>query len=123
MAIKILVVDDEIHIARILKLTFERAGYEVVLAHDGREALDMVQRERPALVILDLQLPVIDGRTVCAAIKKDERTRTIPVVILSAGDLSAERAAGQLAADLFIEKPFNTASLLDRISGLLKAVG
>jgi len=122
MAVKILIVDDELLIARILRLTFERAGYEVAIAHDGEEALRLVRKEHPALVILDLQLPVIDGYGVCAMIKEDERTRAIPVVILSGRDISAARARGQLAADLFVQKPFNTTILLEKVSGLLRAV-
>jgi DNA-binding response OmpR family regulator len=122
MAVKILIVDDDLLIARILKLTFERAGYEVALAHDGEEALRLVRKEKPALMILDLQLPVIDGYRVCAMVKEDERTRAIPIVILSGKDLSAARERGDLAADLYVEKPFNTTILLDKVSGLLRAV-
>jgi len=123
MAIKILVVDDEVHIARILQLTLEQAGYAVALAFDGREALELLRKERPSLVILDLTLPVLDGYEVCAMIKEDERTRAIPVIILSARDLSNERIKKPFTADLFMEKPFNTAILLEKISGLLRAAG
>lgn len=123
MAFKILVVDDEEHLARIVKLTLERAGYEAVCAYDGSEALEIARRERPSLVILDLTLPVIDGCQVCSALKGDERTKSIPVIILSGRDLSAARTKPPAPADLFIEKPFNTRLLLARISELIRAAG
>jgi two-component system alkaline phosphatase synthesis response regulator PhoP len=119
MALKILVVDDEVHLAKILQFTLERAGYEVVLAYDGEEALELVKRERPALVILDLMLPVLDGYKVCGKLKGDDRTKSIPVIILSARDLSREPIEEPITANLFIEKPFNSENLLERISDLL----
>ncbi|MDD4857791.1 MAG: response regulator [Candidatus Krumholzibacteria bacterium] len=119
MALKILVVDDEVDLARILQLTLESAGYEVILAYDGEEALRMALLEHPALVILDLMLPVIDGARVCSILRKDERTKSMPVIILSARNLEFERFDEPIAASLFIEKPFDSKMLLERVSGLL----
>lgn len=120
MASKILIVDDEIHLAKILQFTLQHAGYSTLLAHDGREAMDLIEEERPDLVMLDLMLPVIDGYKVCNQIKQDDRLKNIPVIILSARDLEREKPDEPITADLFIEKPFNTEDLLNDISELLE---
>jgi two-component system sensor histidine kinase/response regulator len=120
MAGTILIVDDEIHLAKIIQLTLEHAGYETLLAFDGEEALEMVRSSRPALVILDLMLPVLDGYKVCNRIKDEEATKYIPVIILSARDLSTERLDEPITADLFMAKPFDSAILLKEISELLR---
>jgi DNA-binding response OmpR family regulator len=123
MPAKILVVDDEVHLVKIVQLTLERAGYDVVCAYDGGEALEMARREKPSLVLLDLTLPVIDGLRVCTMLKEEEPTKSIPIIVLSARDLSVERARESVPADLFVEKPFNTIVLLEKIASLLKAAG
>ena len=119
MSEKILIVDDEVHLARILQFTLEKAGYEVVTAYDGKEALDRAVEQRPDLVILDLMLPVLDGYKVCNILKTNEDFRDVPVIIVSARDLEQERLEEPLNADLFIEKPFNSIELIERISELL----
>jgi DNA-binding response OmpR family regulator len=120
MAPKILIADDEVHLARILQLTLERAGYETIVAYDGEEALKKTREEHPELVILDLMLPLLDGYKVCRRLKCDEGTKSIPVIILSARDLSRAELDEPMMADLFMEKPFNSTVLLERISNLLK---
>ena len=117
---KIMIVDDEMHLARILQFTLEHAGYEVVTAYDGREALDSMDREDPDLVILDLMLPVVDGYKVCNMMKNGDRFRETPVIILSARDFSREKLDEPLNADLLMEKPFNTEYLLEEIARLLE---
>jgi DNA-binding response OmpR family regulator len=116
---KIMIVDDEMHLARILQFTLEHAGYDVVTAFDGKEAIDALEREEPDLVILDLMLPVVDGYKVCNLIKKGEQFRDIPVIILSARDFDREELDEPLNADLLMEKPFNTEHLLEEISKLI----
>ena len=116
---KIMIVDDEMHLARILQFTREHAGYDVVTAFDGREALDSLERELPDLVILDLMLPVVDGYKICNIMKSGERFRDIPVIILSARDFGREELDEPLRADLLMEKPFNTEHLLGEIARLL----
>lgn len=120
MARKILIADDEVHLVKILQLTLERAGYETIIAYDGGEALKKAREERPELVILDFLLPVLDGYKVCRMLKSGELTKSIPVIILSARDLSRGAIDEPIAADFFMEKPFNSTVLLDRISNLLK---
>lgn len=119
MSKKILIVDDEVHLARILQFTFERVGYEVDTAYDGREALDKIRHDRPDLVILDLMLPVIDGYKVCNMLKEDSVFNTLPIIILSARDISTEPLDEPIRADLFIAKPFNTNNLIDSVSELI----
>ena len=119
MKAKILVVDDEMQLAKIIQLTLEHAGFETLLAFDGKEALEMVRSLQPDLVILDLMLPIRDGYRVCNRIKCEEATKHIPVIILTARDLSRERLAEPIAADLFMAKPFDSATLIERISELI----
>jgi two-component system response regulator VicR len=116
MSRKIMIVDDEMHLARILQFTLQHAGYEVITAFDGQEALESYEREHPDLVILDLMLPVIDGYKVCNKIKDNG---AVPVIILSARDFEKERLEEPVRADLLMEKPFNTEHLLEEISRLL----
>lgn len=118
---KILVVDDEVHLAKILQFTLGHAGYEVTLAFDGQEALEAFDREEPELVILDLMLPLIDGYKVCNRIKEGARS-DVPVIILSARDLEREKIEEAVKADLLMQKPFNVELLLDEIARLLLPV-
>jgi len=120
---RILVVDDEVHLARILQFTLEHGGYEVSTAFDGEEAVDLIKKENPDLVILDLMLPRLDGYKVCNMIKKDERLKDTPVIVISARDLSNERIDESIEADLFVEKPFNTGKLLGDVARLLENSG
>ena len=115
---KILIVDDEVHLARILQFTLEHAGYEIETAFDGREALDKVSEFSPDIVLLDLSLPVIDGYEVCREIKDCEETKEISVVVLSARDIVREGVEKPLNADVIMEKPFNTENLLLELSKL-----
>jgi DNA-binding response OmpR family regulator len=120
MAPRILIVDDEMYLAKILQFSFEHEGYEVIVAHDGRQALDIARREHPALVILDLMLPEIDGYRVCNTLKADPEFRDVSIVIISARDLARERIDGKICADRFIEKPFDVGSLVDTVAELLR---
>ena len=119
MSYKVLIVDDEVHLAKILQFTLRHAGYEALLAHDGREALEAVKRETPDLILLDLMLPVMDGYKVCNVLKDDQRYASIPVIILSARDLNNEKLESPVRADLFMGKPFNTENLLSEVSRLI----
>jgi DNA-binding response OmpR family regulator len=116
---KILIVDDEVHLARILQFTLEHVGYEVMTAYDGVEAIEIARSQRPDLVILDLMLPVMDGYKVCNILKNDDDFKELPIIILSARDLKRECIEEPLQADLFMEKPFNTGILIEKISELL----
>jgi two-component system, OmpR family, alkaline phosphatase synthesis response regulator PhoP len=119
MAARILIVDDEVHLARILQFALERSGYEVTLAFDGNEALEIAKREKPALVILDLMLPGIDGYKVCNMLKHDAQFEGVSVILMSARDMEKERIEEELTADRFIAKPFDIGYLLDCVSELV----
>ncbi|UCF05034.1 MAG: response regulator [bacterium] len=119
MSRKILIVDDEVHLARILQFTLEHEGYTVITAFDGKEAIEKTMHENPDLVILDLMLPILDGYRVCNILKNDDRFKKLPIIILSARDLAREPIEEPISADHFMEKPFNTGRLLAKISELL----
>ncbi len=117
---RILVVDDEEDLGRILKFALVAAGHEVLLATDGAEGLKLAREAGPDLILLDLMLPKIDGYKVCRMLKFDERYRTIPVVILSARTQESDKEmAKSTGADLFITKPYNLEEILQTIDRLL----
>jgi DNA-binding response OmpR family regulator len=113
----ILAVDDDPKIVRLVRAYLEREGYSVVEAFDGRSALAAIDEHRPALVILDLMLPEIDGLAVVRAVR--ERSDT-PIIILSARGTTADRIAGLgLGADDYLPKPFSPAELVLRVGRVL----
>jgi DNA-binding response OmpR family regulator len=123
MPAKILIVDDEVHLARIIQFTLEHEGFEVITAFDGEEALSAANEHHPDLIILDLMLPAIDGYRVCNMLKDREEFASVPIMILSARDLANERIEEPVRADHFMSKPFNTENLLDTVSDLLAGCG
>lgn len=115
----ILVVDDDAKIAQLVRVYLEREGYRVIAAHDGNAALAALALDEPALVILDLMLPEVDGMAILRAIRRRDRT---PVVILSARGAAQDRIAGLLdGADDYVAKPFSPAELVLRVQRLLRA--
>jgi two-component system phosphate regulon response regulator PhoB/two-component system alkaline phosphatase synthesis response regulator PhoP len=117
----LLVIDDEPDIARLINKIFERRGYRILVATDGEEGLARSFAELPDLVLLDINLPGLDGWEVCRRIKEDARTRGIPVLLMSAGHdnlREAERAL-QLGASEFIIKPFVREVLIHNVERLL----
>ena len=117
----ILVVDDDVKIVRLVRTYLERAGYRVVEATDGRSALAAIALEMPALVVLDVMLPEVDGLAVLRAVRRTDRT---PVIILSARGLVDDRIAGLTAgADDYLPKPFSPAELVLRVERILERTG
>src|SRR5579862_4159438 len=113
MAKKILAVDDERHIVRLVQVNLERAGYKVVTAYDGKEALDKVQSERPDLIVLDVMMPYMDGFEVLQTLKKNPATRELPVIMLTAKAQDADVFRGwQSGVDCYLTKPFNPMELI-----------
>ena len=104
----ILVVDDEPDIIRIVARTLEARGHRVTSARDGIEALGVLHRDRPDLVLLDLDLPHLDGREVCRRLKQDHATASIPIVMMTAAYPSLEdaRRGIELGAAEYVVKPF-----------------
>jgi DNA-binding response OmpR family regulator len=117
----ILVVDDDVKIVRLVRMYLERAGYRVIEATDGRSALSAIALEAPALVILDIMLPEVDGLAVLRAVRRTDRT---PVIILSARGLTDDRITGLGAgADDYLPKPFSPAELVLRVQRILERTG
>jgi CheY-like chemotaxis protein len=116
----VLLVEDEEQLRRVMKDLLEREGYRVAEARDGVQALDQVDRFAPDVIILDLNLPGIDGYSVLAQLRSRSATRTIPVVVLTAkGDEDNEVRVFELGADDFITKPFRARALSARIEAVL----
>lgn len=125
MARKILVCDDETAIVRLLQANLEQAGYVVVVARDGKEALSKLETEHPDLAILDIMMPYVDGFGVLQEIRKSPATRDLPVILLTARSSDADTLRGwQEGADSYLTKPFNPKELLtfvERIFGAEEA--
>jgi two-component system response regulator VicR len=118
MSARILIVDDEPPIVDVLVYNLRRANYEVLVARDGQEALDVAQREQPDLIILDLMLPVLDGLEVCRALR---RQRDIPIIMLTARDGEIDRVVGlEMGADDYVVKPFSVRELMARVKSVLR---
>ncbi|MDF2441099.1 MAG: two-component system, OmpR family, alkaline phosphatase synthesis response regulator PhoP [Abditibacteriota bacterium] len=110
---KILAVDDERHIVRLVQINLQKEGYEVVTASNGREALEKVQSERPDLIVMDVMMPEMDGFEALETLKANEATAGIPIIMLTAKAQDADVFSGwQKGADLYLTKPFNPAELL-----------
>jgi len=120
MSTKILVVDDEAPIIEVLRYNLRRAQYEVLVAWDGQQALDVARRERPDLIILDLMLPQLDGIEVCKILRRE---CDVPIIMLTARDEEGDRGVGlELGADDYVVKPFSVRELLARVKNVLRRV-
>jgi DNA-binding response OmpR family regulator len=118
---KILVVDDEADLVSVLRFGLEVEGFEVISASDGEQGLSLARETNPALMLLDLMLPKLDGYKVCRALKFDERYRTMPIFILSARSGEDDRRlALEMGADAFITKPYEMKELVARIRTRLR---
>lgn len=117
---KILVVDDEPMIVMTLSIRLKAAGYEVVTAQDGEEALTQAYAEKPDLVLLDVMMPKKNGFEVCRILKEDESMKHVPVVICTAKGSDADKMEGVMArADAYIIKPFDVANLMETVTQCL----
>lgn len=118
---KILVVDDETDILTLLEYNLEKAGFKVISADDGPDAIDITKRERPDLIILDIMLPSMEGTEVCKILKSGDATRHIPIIMLTAKGEEVDRVVGfELGADDYITKPFSPRELILRVKAVLK---
>jgi DNA-binding response OmpR family regulator len=118
---KILVVDDEDALVRLIQLQLKFEGYQVITAYDGLEALEKVVSEKPDLVVLDIMMPKVDGWVVCHSIKSNTDTKNIRVIILTAMTQFMSRFKGLYVfqAELYMSKPFDLEALSTNISKLL----
>lgn len=118
---KILVVDDEEHILELIKFNLESAGYQVVTAENGEDALRLCSEEKPDLVLLDIMLPGIDGLEVCRRLKSQKETMLIPIIMITAKGEEVDKIIGlELGADDYITKPFSVRELVARVKALLR---
>jgi two-component system phosphate regulon response regulator PhoB len=118
---KILVVDDEPDALEILGFKLKEAGFIPLFAKDGARALTVARDERPALIVLDLMLPEIDGLEVCKILRRDQATAAIPILMLTARAAEMDRVLGlELGADDYVTKPFSPRELILRIKKLLQ---
>jgi DNA-binding response OmpR family regulator len=120
---KILVVDDEPDIVRVVVRIMEARGHQVVTATDGPGALDVAETESPDVIILDLNLPRLDGFEVCRRLKSGERTKHIPVVMMTAAYITVADAdrGTKIGADEYVVKPFLREVLVHNVERLLPA--
>ena len=118
---RIAVVDDEDSIRELLRFNLQKAGYDVIEASDGAEAVRLITNELPDLVLLDIMLPAMDGFEVCRQLKADSAASRIPVIMLTARDEEIDKVLGlELGADDYIAKPFSVRELMARIKAVLR---
>lgn len=121
---KVLVVDDDPSIVELIRINLEMQGHQVLTAPDGVQGLALAQQELPALMILDLMMPGVDGYTVCQRLRKNEATLNIPVLMLTALGMLEDKVKGfDAGADDYLVKPFEIPELLVRVRALLRRSG
>jgi DNA-binding response OmpR family regulator len=120
MSLKILVADDEPNIVISLEYLMKREGYTVLVARDGQEALDMIARDRPDLVLLDVMMPKKSGFEVCQAVRASEALQATKILMLTAKGRDTDLAKGlALGADAYMTKPFSTRELAAKVAEML----
>jgi DNA-binding response OmpR family regulator len=117
----IVVIEDEKDILEIIEYNLLRNGYQVSTAMDGMSGLDLVRREQPDLVLLDLMLPKLSGEEICRRLKSESETRTIPIIMVTARQEESDIVSGlDLGADDYVTKPFSTKELIARVQSVLR---
>jgi two-component system, OmpR family, alkaline phosphatase synthesis response regulator PhoP len=117
----ILIVEDEPEIADLIRFHVEREGFTAKAVHSGKIAMDVIARDRPTLIVLDLMLPDLDGLEVCRRLKWNEQMRQIPVLIVSAKGEESDVVAGiELGADDYVTKPFSPKVLMARLKNIIR---
>ena len=115
---KILVADDDLNICELLRLYLEKEGFEVVMAHDGEEAVAKFESEKPSLILLDIMMPKLDGWQVCRQIRQKS---DCPIIMLTAKGETFDKVLGlELGADDYVVKPFDTKEIVARIKAVLR---
>ena len=118
---KVLIVDDEVDVVEVVTVLLEHEGYQIMKAYDGKEALEIVEKETPDLIILDIMMPEIDGVEVCRRLRQRDELKEVPIVMFSA-KLSAidKKESFDAGADGFISKPFNARGFIAGIKTYLE---
>ncbi len=118
---RILVVDDEVCIRELVHYNLEKAGYQVECQGDGLKAFQRIMDDPPGLLILDLMLPGMDGLEICRHLRQNEKTRNLPVIMLTAMTEEIDRVVGlEIGADDYLTKPFSPRELVARVKSLLR---
>ena len=118
---KILIIEDDEHIIELLKFNVENNGYSVMTATDGHDGLEKALNELPDLILLDLMLPGIDGIDICNKLKNKDRTKAIPIIMLTAKGHESDKILGlELGADDYMTKPFSVRELMTRIKVVMR---
>jgi len=119
-SIKVLVIDDSNTIRRSAEMFLRQAGFEVILAEDGFDALAKISDHQPKVIFVDIMMPRLDGYQTCALIKQNPKLRATPVIMLSSKDGVFDRARGRLAgSDRYLTKPFTKEALIDTVNQYL----
>jgi DNA-binding response OmpR family regulator len=120
---QILLVDDDKELLAALEVKLQKEGYQIDTAPDGEVALEKIRANLPDLVILDVNMPRMNGMDVCKALRSDDRTRDLAVIMLTARDDEVDRILGlEFGADDYVTKPYNPRELILRVKGLLKRI-
>ncbi|MFL2799013.1 MAG: phosphate regulon transcriptional regulator PhoB [Paracoccaceae bacterium] len=118
---KILVVEDEPNQVELIEFNLNSEGYEVIVAQDGEEALDLAEEENPDLILLDWMLPKVSGIEVCRQLRRSKMTREIPIVMLTARSEESDKIRGlDIGADDYITKPYSIKELLARVRAAMR---
>ena len=121
---RVLIVDDDPDIQRLVSYNLSQAGFQVTTAVSGRLALDTVQKHPPDLIILDVMLPDIDGLEVCRSLRQRDNSRRIPVIMLTARTEEIDRVVGfEVGADDYVMKPFSPRELVLRVKSIFRRIG
>jgi two-component system, OmpR family, alkaline phosphatase synthesis response regulator PhoP len=117
---KILIVDDQEDIVKLLEMRLSTSGYDFISAEDGEAGLKLARSEKPDLIIMDIMMPKMDGYKVCGLLKNDARFAHIPVILFTAKALDEDRRIGEeVKADAFIVKPYNAQILIEKVKELI----
>ncbi|MFA5363301.1 MAG: response regulator transcription factor [Candidatus Omnitrophota bacterium] len=118
---KILIIEDDKHISKLVQYNAEKSGYDCTVVEDGEEALDVLGRQGADLIILDIMLPKMDGFEVCRVIKQNTKLKNIPIIMLTAKGEEVDRIVGlELGADDYVVKPFSPRELMLRVKAILR---
>jgi twitching motility two-component system response regulator PilG len=119
--VKVLVIDDSNTIRRSAEIFLRQAGFEVILAEDGFDALAKISDHQPKVIFVDIMMPRLDGYQTCTLIKQHPRLKSTPVIMLSSKDGVFDRARGRLAgSDRYLTKPFTKEALIDAVNEYVK---
>ncbi len=119
---RILLVDDEENLVKLIEARLRHAGYDVLIARDGATGLEMARTQQPAVIILDLMLPKLNGYEVCTMLKQDTRYQKIPIMLFTAKGMERDKQLGlECGADAYMRKPFKSQEFLEQVSRLINA--